>query len=60
MSDDDEKDYDEEETDTENREKSVCLVQYGYYTNNVGNTYNNFTMGYNILITFLLFLLLLK
>jgi hypothetical protein len=60
MSDNDEKDYDEEQTDTENGESGICLVQHGHYTNNVGNTFNNFTMGYNILIAFLLFLLLLK
>jgi hypothetical protein len=41
-------------------ENSICLVQHGHYTNHVGNTYNNFVMGYHFLIAFFLFLLLLK
>jgi hypothetical protein len=41
-------------------ENSVCLVQHGCYTNHIGNTYNNFVMGYHFLIVLFLFLLLLK
>jgi predicted nucleic acid-binding Zn-ribbon protein len=52
--------YDEEEevdinTESKHEENSISLVQHGHYTNNVGNTYNNFVMGYHFLIVLFLF-----
>jgi hypothetical protein len=45
---------------SKHEENSISLIQHGGYTNHIGNTYNNFVMGYHFLIAFFPFLILLK